>query len=268
MIPNTPLLSIKDLHVSFKTNQGLQQVLGGVDLTLFSGEALALVGESGSGKSVTAQAILQLLGHSGVMTSGQIIFNGEMLHTKSLKEMEAVRGKKIGMIFQDPMTSLNPTLSIGWQIAEMLVTHEKLSRHAARRAAIQLLKRVGIADADNRYDAYPFQLSGGMRQRVLIAMALACRPTLLIADEPTTALDVTIQAQILELLKEIQQETGMSLLLITHDLAIVASLCDRAAVMNGGKIVEIDTVDNLFKAPKHEYTCALLNAKRGASIYD
>lgn len=260
------ILSIHDLHVSFKTNKGLEPVLCGVNLTIHAGEALALVGQSGSGKSVMSQAVLQLLGHSGVMTQGEIIFNGEPLHIKTNKAMEAFRGKKIGMIFQDPMTSLNPTLSIGWQIAEMLKVHEGLSGRSARLRAIELLKRVGIADAVSRYDAYPFQLSGGMRQRVLIAMAISCHPTLLIADEPTTALDVTIQAQILELLRAIQQETGMSLLLITHDLAIVASLCDRAAVMNGGKIVEIDTVENLFRSPKHPYTQALLDAKRGACL--
>ncbi|HEV8052330.1 MAG TPA: ABC transporter ATP-binding protein [Parachlamydiaceae bacterium] len=258
------ILSINDLHVSFNTDRGLQPVLCGVELMMYEGESLALVGESGSGKSVTAQAILQMLGRSGVRTKGEIFFDGAPLHSKSQKEMEAVRGKKIGMIHQDPMTSLNPTLSIGWQIAEMLIVHDRVSRSAARLGAIELLKRVGIADATSRYDAYPFQLSGGMRQRVLIAMALSCQPKLLIADEPTTALDVTIQAQILELLRQIQQETGMSLLLITQDLAIVASLCDRVAVMNNGRIVEINTVDNLFYSPQHPYTTALLEAKKGA----
>lgn len=260
------ILSIKDLHVSFKSDHGLLPVLCGVDLDIHRGEALALVGESGSGKSVTAQAILQLLGRSGIHTKGEIFFEDAPLHTKSQKEMEAVRGKKIGMIYQDPMTSLNPTLTIGWQIAEMLRVHDGVSRKAARLGAIELLKRVGIADAEHRYDAYPFQLSGGMRQRVLIAMALACRPTLLIADEPTTALDVTIQAQILELLRQVQQEMGMTLLLITHDLAIVASLCDRIAVMNGGKIVEFNTVDNIFYSPQHPYTMALLEAKRQGAV--
>lgn len=262
------ILTIHDLHVSYRTHSYLQPVLCGVNLEIYAGEALALVGESGSGKSVTAQAILNLLGPNGVIIQGQVFFEGTALHIKSSKEMEAIRGKRIGMIFQDPMTSLNPTLSIGKQIAEMLIVHEQLPKAAARHRAIELLKRVGIADAAHRYDAYPFQLSGGMRQRVLIAMALSCQPALLIADEPTTALDVTIQAQILELLRQIQQETGMSLLLITHDLAIVASLCDRAAVMNGGKIVETNTVEKLFSAPVHPYTCALLEAKRGAFIYE
>lgn len=256
-----PLLCIKDLHLAFKTDEGLQPVLNGVDLTLYPGESLALVGESGSGKSVTAQAILQLLGNSAIRTKGSIAFNGEFLHTKSQKQMEAFRGKKIGMIFQDPMTSLNPTLTIGWQIAEMFVIHDHLSSRKARVEAIELLKLVGIPDAEERYHHYPFQFSGGMRQRALIAMALACRPDLLIADEPTTALDVTIQAQILELLKQIQQEKGMGLLLITHDLAIVASLCSRAAVMNQGKIVEENTVENLFNSPQHPYTSGLLEAR-------
>lgn len=257
-----PLLSIHDLHVAFKTQSGLQPILNGVDLEVFLGETLALVGQSGSGKSVTSQAILQLLGPSGIMTQGEIIFNGDPLHTKNNKQMEAIRGKKIGMIFQDPMTALNPTLTIGWQVAEMLRLHEGLSKKVARLSAIELLKRVGIADASSRYDAYPFQLSGGMRQRVLIAMALSCHPTLLIADEPTTALDVTIQAQILELLRSIQQETGMTLLFITHDLAIVASLCNRAAVMNQGRIVEVNTVEHLFQTPRHPFTQALLHAKK------
>lgn len=256
------LLSINDLHISFKSHHGPVPVLCGVNFTIGEGEALALVGESGSGKSVTAQAILQLLGNAGIHTKGEIFFENSPLHSKTQKEMQAIRGKKIGMVHQDPMTSLNPTMTIGWQIAEMLVVHDNVPRRTARLGAIELLKRVGIADAIHRYDAYPFQLSGGMRQRALIAMALACRPTLLIADEPTTALDVTIQAQILDLLREMRQETGMSLLLITHDLAIVASLCDRVAVMNGGRIVETNTVENLFYSPRHPYTTALLNAKK------
>ena len=253
-----PILIIEDLHVSFRSHQGLHPILCGVDLTLYKGETLALVGESGSGKSVTAQAILQLLGNSGVITNGQIIFENEALHTKTQKEMQAVRGKKIGMIFQDPMTALNPTLTVGHQIAEMLTIHDNLPKREAKLKTIELLSRVGIPDPIRRYDTYPFEMSGGMRQRVLIAMALSCNPCLLIADEPTTALDVTIQAQILDLLRDIQQETGMSLLLITHDLAIVASLCDRAAVMNGGRIVETNTVDQLFNHPQHPYTYALL----------
>jgi len=264
MTTSTPILQLDDLHVSFKVHQGLQPILCGVNLTLYPGEALALVGESGSGKSVTAQAILQLLDHAGTITKGCISFEGEPLLTKNYKEMQAIRGKKIGMVFQDPMTSLNPTLSVGWQIAEMLVVHNRLSRRAAKYEAMALLEQVGIADAAQRYYAYPFQLSGGMRQRVLIAMALSCNPSFLIADEPTTALDVTIQAQILELLRTLQQERGMSLLLITHDLAIVASLCDRVAVLNGGKIIEVNSVENLFHMPQHPYTCALINGKRGA----
>jgi len=252
------LLTITDLHVSFKNQLGLHPVLCGVNLTVNKGEILALVGESGCGKSVTAQAILGLLGHSGQITQGQIYFEESPLDPANNKQMKCIRGKKIGMIFQDPMTALNPTLSVGWQIAEMLIQHESVSKSAARLGAIELLLRVGIGEATKRYDAYPFEMSGGMKQRVMIAMALACGPSLLIADEPTTALDVTIQAQILNLLKDIQQSTGMGLLLITHNLAIVASLCNRAAVMLKGKIVETNQVDLLFKEPQHDYTAALL----------
>lgn len=254
--PNA-LLEIKNLHVAISTDDCIQPIVCGVDLALAHGETLALVGESGSGKSVTAQAILQLLGPSVSITAGSILFKGEALHSKNANEMRALRGKEIGMIFQDPLSALNPTLSIGWQIAEMLVVRERLSRRMAKQQAIDLLKKVGIADAAQRYDAYPFQLSGGMRQRACIAMALACRPALLIADEPTTSLDATIQAQVLDLLKQLQKETGMGLLLITHDLGVVAALCDRAAVMNRGKIVEAGTAEEVFYAPKHPYTQAL-----------
>lgn len=259
---NSPILAIEDLHVSLKTSQGLQPILHGVDFAINHGESFALIGGSGSGKSVTVQSVLQLLGPAGLITQGAIRFQNEPLHTKTMKEMQKVRGKKIGMIFQDPMTSLNPTLSVGWQIAEAIRVHEPLSSHAARLRAIELMRHVGIADAEQRYQSYPFQLSGGMRQRIMIAIALACNPSLLIADEPTTALDATIQAQILELLKRIRQERGMSLLLITHDLGVVAALCDRAAVMDRGKIVETDTVENIFSAPRHPCTKALLEAKR------
>jgi ABC-type dipeptide/oligopeptide/nickel transport system ATPase component len=258
-----PLLEIHNFHLGIQTSPHRHvPILCGIDLAIRPGEALGLVGESGCGKSMTAQAILRLFNHPGLTIQGQILFEGQPLHLKTEREMKKIRGKKIGMVFQDPMTSLNPTLTIGWQIAEMLVVHEHLSRKAAKLRAIELLKQVGIADPRQRYDAYPFQLSGGMRQRILIAMALACHPRLLIADEPTTALDVTVQTQILELLRTLQQESGMSLLLITHDLSTVASLCDRVAVMNRGKIVETGEVSQLFYTPQHPYTCTLLAAKR------
>ena len=264
---STPLLSLRDLHFAFKGMSGpmygQREILHGINLDVQPGEALALVGESGSGKSVTALAIMQLLGDAGAITSGEIIFNGEAIHTFTAREMSRLRGSKMGMVFQDPMTSLNPTMTIGRQIAEVLTTHENMSQDSAKKHAIDLLKRVGISDAAERYAYYPFQLSGGMRQRVLIAMAIACKPALLIADEPTTALDVTIQAQILDLLRQLRQETGTALLFITHDLGIVASLCDRAAVMQQGKIVETASVDVLFSRPEHPYTRTLLQARHG-----
>ncbi len=263
MTRSSPLLQITNLHVAFATDSGRREVVHGIDLKLERGEILGLVGESGSGKSVTAQAIIGLLGTAGKMTQGEIFFDGERLDTKTLRELQHIRGKKIGMVFQDPMRSLNPTVSIGRQIAEMLVVHDRLSRRKAQARALELLAEVGIAEPDRRYHAYPFQLSGGMCQRVMIAIALACRPLLLIADEPTTALDVTIQAQILELLQAACRDSGMSLLLITHDLGIVAGSCDRAAVMQHGRIVEMAAVENLFAAPCHPYTQALLAARAG-----
>ncbi len=265
MTPNSPLLSIEDLHLSFSTAYGLKAVVHGINLTVNAGEAVALVGESGSGKSVTAKAIIQLLGQHGHITKGQIWFQGLPLHEATPKQMQAVRGKQIGMIFQDPMTSLNPTMPVGIQIAETLRAHEGLSSRCAKRRSVELLACVGMAEPARRYGAYPFQLSGGMRQRVMIAIALACRPLLLIADEPTTALDVTIQAQILDLLQLLRRETGMGLLLITHDLGVVAGVCDRAVVMQQGVIVETAAVDRLFSSPQHPYTRALLSARQGNS---
>jgi len=264
-MPNSPLLTISDLHVEFVSGDKRTPVLHGISLDILQGETLALVGESGSGKSITALAILQLLGSSGRISKGEITFQKESLQTKDQKEMQKVRGKKIGIIFQDPMTSLNPTLSIGWQIAEGIIYHESISYKAAKLRAIEFLDLVGIADPKTRYDSYPFQLSGGMRQRVMIAIALACNPLLLIADEPTTALDATIQIQILELLKQIQRDTKMSLLLITHDLGVVANTCDRVAVMQHGHIVETATIEKLFTAAEHPYSQALLAARFGVS---
>lgn len=253
---------IKNLYVDFVSGQEKSNILSDINLQIRHGEILALVGESGSGKSVLAQAIMQLLGVSGRISQGEIWFNGESLHNKNQRQMQDIRGKKIGMIFQDPMMSLNPTMTVGRQIAEGMIYHEKISHGAARIRVIELMKQVGIADPSARFDAYPFQLSGGMRQRIAIAIALACRPLMLIADEPTTALDVTVQAQILELIKKIGFETGMSLLLITHDLGIVAGVCDRVAVMHDGELVEVSDVEQLFYSPQHPYTQTLLAARR------
>jgi len=258
----SPLLIIRDLHVVFSSAQGPLKVVHGLNLELNRGEILGIVGQSGSGKSVTAQAVVQLLGNTGQITQGEIWFDGECISSKSQSQMLSIRGKKIGMVFQDPMTALNPTLSIGWQLSETLVYHERLSHRQARHRAMEILDSVGIAEPEMRYDAYPFQLSGGMRQRIMIAIAIACKPKLIIADEPTTALDVTIQAQILELLQKSCREADMSLLLITHDLGIVASICDRAAVMHNGTIIETNLVESLFASPIQPYTRSLLAAQR------
>jgi oligopeptide transport system ATP-binding protein len=258
MNASPPVLKIADLHVNF----GTLPVLEGVSLDVAQGEILALVGESGSGKSVTAQTILRLIEPQGYIKKGEIWLDGEPIHRKSCEEMRYIRGKKAGMIFQDPLTSLNPTLTAGWQITEAVLQHENISTSMAKRRALELLDLVGIADPSSRYHAYPFQLSGGMRQRIMIAIALACAPLLLIADEPTTALDVTVQAQILDLLKRIRRETEMSLLVITHDLGVVANFCDRAAVMCKGRIVETADVHSLLSSPKHEYSKSLIEASK------
>jgi ABC-type dipeptide/oligopeptide/nickel transport system ATPase component len=257
-----PLLQISSLSVDFKSEAGQKRIIEDLNLQIYPGEAFALVGESGSGKSVTAHSILNLLGNAGKIEQGEIRFDGEAIHTKSQKEMQHIRGKKIGMIFQDPMSSLNPTLKVGWQIAETIVFHEKVSWRAAKTRALDLLEKVGIPDPHARFHAYPFQLSGGMQQRVMIASALSCNPLLLIADEPTTSLDVTIQAEILTLLDQIKTETKMSLLLITHNLAIVCGLCDRIAVMQKGKIVESGDVEAIYSSPQHAYTSDLLLAAK------
>ncbi|MGG5181310.1 ABC transporter ATP-binding protein [Bacillus sp. MM09(2025)] len=253
------ILEVKDLAISFKTYGGEVQAIRGVNFHLNKGETLAIVGESGSGKSVTSQAIMRLIPMPpGYFKRGQILFDGQDIVKKTEKQMQTIRGKDISMIFQDPMTSLNPTMKVGKQITEVLFKHEQISKEAAEKRAIELLELVGIAMPEKRIKQYPHEFSGGMRQRVVIAMALAADPKLLIADEPTTALDVTIQAQILELMKEIQQKVETSIIFITHDLGVVANVADRVAVMYAGQIVETGTVDEIFYNPQHPYTWGLL----------
>ncbi|MEH7123009.1 ABC transporter ATP-binding protein [Bacillus sp. JJ1773] len=255
------ILKINNLRVSFMSRDHEFEAVRGVSFEVRKGETLGIVGESGSGKSVTARSIMRLLpSPPSFMKDGEILFQGENLAHKTEKEMEHIRGRDISMIFQDPMTSLNPTIRIGKQIAESLIKHQKLSKKEAKNQAIELLKLVGIRDSETRYNQYPHEFSGGMRQRVMIAIALACRPTLLIADEPTTALDVTIQAQILNLMKNMQERFGTSIILITHDLGVVAGMCDRVVVMKNGEIVETGTTEEIFESPKHPYTLKLLNA--------
>jgi oligopeptide transport system ATP-binding protein len=253
------LLEVKNLEVSFQTYGGEVQAVRGVSFYLNKGETLAIVGESGSGKSVTSQTIMRLIPTPpGKIKNGQILFNGEDLVKKTDKEMEQIRGRDIGMIFQDPMTSLNPTMKVGHQIMEVVMKHQKMSKSAAKERAIELLRLVGIPMPEKRVNQYPHEFSGGMRQRAMIAIALASNPKLLIADEPTTALDVTIQAQILELMKDLQKKTGTAIIFITHDLGVVANVADRVAVMYAGKIVEMGTVDEIFYDPRHPYTWGLL----------
>jgi oligopeptide transport system ATP-binding protein len=253
------VLEVKDLHISFDIHAGEVQAVRGVSFDLYKGETLAIVGESGCGKSVTSKALMRLLPTPpSRIKQGEILFEGKDLTKLSDKEMQEIRGAKISMIFQDPMTSLNPTMTIGNQIMEVLLKHQNMSKAEARNRAIELLQLVGIKNPELRIKQYPHQFSGGMRQRVVIAMALACNPKVLIADEPTTALDVTIQAQILELMKDIQKKMGMSIIFITHDLGVVANVADRVAVMYAGKVVEIGTVDEIFYNPKHPYTWGLL----------
>lgn len=255
------VLEVADLHISFHTFGGEVQAIRGVDFELHDGETLAIVGESGSGKSVTTKSIMRLLptGNSEIK-QGKILYNNHDFAKATEKEMQQVRGKDISMIFQDPMTSLNPTMPIGRQITEPLLKHQKYSRHKAKKRAIELLDMVGISKPETRLKQYPHQFSGGMRQRVVIAIALACEPRILIADEPTTALDVTIQAQILDLLKDLQQQIDTSIIFITHDLGVVANVADRVAVMYAGKIVEIGTVDEIYYNPQHPYTWGLISS--------
>ncbi|GIN20824.1 MAG TPA: ABC transporter ATP-binding protein [Bacillus bacterium] len=255
------ILEVKDLHVSFHTYAGEVKAVRGVNFSVGQGETVAIVGESGCGKSVTAKSIMRLLPSPPVQyKQGSIEFQGKDLFDVTEKEMQRMRGNQISMIFQDPMTSLNPTSKIGSQIMEAILKHNDISKKAAIEKAIDMLSLVGIPQPDKRVHQYPHEFSGGMRQRAMIAMALACNPRLLIADEPTTALDVTIQAQILELMKKIQKETGTSIILITHDLGVVAEVADRVVVMYAGQVVETGTVKELFANPQHPYTMGLLNS--------
>lgn len=256
----THLLEVNDLQTHFPTRAGLVRAVDGVSFYLDRGELLGLVGESGCGKSMTALSIMRLIAPPGKIVNGEVLFDGKDLLKLSDAQMREMRGDDIAMIFQDPMTSLNPVFTVGEQIAEALRLHRKLSRSDARKATVEAMREVAIPDPARRLDDYPHQLSGGMRQRVMIAMALACNPKLLIADEPTTALDVTIQAQILELLDELRKQRDLAVLLITHDLGVVAEVADRVAVMYTGRIVEESPVDELFARPKHPYTEGLLRS--------
>lgn len=254
------ILEVNDLHTSFLTPAGLVKAVDGVSFSVEKGEVLGIVGESGSGKSVTAYSIMQILTQPGKITSGSIRFNGEELVGAGEKVMRKIRGNKISMIFQDPMTSLNPVYTIGNQLIEGIKLHTNRTPGECVDRALEMLSMVGVNDPAKRLHQYPYELSGGMRQRVMIAMALACEPDILIADEPTTALDVTIQAQILDIIQDLQKKLGMTTILITHDLGVVAGLCDHIIVMYGGRIAEKGTADQIFYNPKHEYTKGLLRS--------
>ena len=255
------ILSVKNLDITFRTNAGDIHAIRGVDIDLPLGKTVALVGESGSGKSVTMKAVTGLLDNNAVINSGQILYNGADLLKLTKKELrQKINGRQIAMVFQDPMTSLDPTMQIGDQITEAMFLHKKISKEDAQRRAVELLNLVGIIDAEKRMKNYPHQLSGGMRQRVVIAVALSCEPKILICDEPTTALDVTIQARILNLIRDIQAKMGLSVIYITHDLGVVAKVADYVNVMYAGKIIEVGTVEDIFYDPRHPYTWGLLSA--------
>jgi peptide/nickel transport system ATP-binding protein len=255
-----PLLEVRDLKVSFRTDDGLVRAVDGVSLTLQEGETLGIVGESGSGKSVTMMSVMRLITDPNAHFEGEVFYKGRDLMKLSQDQIRAIRGGGIGMIFQDPMTSLNPVYRVGWQIEEQIRAHDRISKQAAHARAIDLLASVGIPHAHERVDDYPHQFSGGMRQRVMIAMAVSCNPDVLIADEPTTALDVTIQAQILNLIKKLREDFGTAVVLITHDMGVVADMADRIAVMYAGRIVEQGTQRDLFYDAEHPYTWGLLGS--------
>ena len=254
------LLEVRDLHTSFFTPAGEVKAVNGVSFNLDRRKVLGIVGESGSGKSVTAYSVMQILERTGKIVSGSIKFDGQELVNAGEKVMKTIRGNRISIIFQDPMTSLNPTYTIGHQLMEAILLHTNRNREQAKERAVEMLRLVNINEPEKRIKQYPFEFSGGMRQRIMIAMALACEPDILIADEPTTALDVTIQAQILELMKSLQEELGMAIIMITHDLGVVAQLCDEVIVMYAGSICEQGTADEIFYNPRHEYTKGLLRS--------
>lgn len=254
------LLEVRDLHTSFFTDAGEVKAVNGVSFNLDHGKVLGIVGESGSGKSVTAYSVMQILAETGRIVSGSIKLDGQELVGATEKEMKGVRGNKVSIIFQDPMTSLNPTYTIGHQLMEAITLHTNRNRAEAKERAIEMLRLVNVNEPEKRMNQYPYEFSGGMRQRVMIAMALACEPDILIADEPTTALDVTIQAQILELMKSLQEELGMAIIMITHDLGVVAQMCDEVIVMYAGGICEQGTADEIFYNPRHEYTKGLMRS--------
>ncbi|MER5863936.1 ABC transporter ATP-binding protein [Kitasatospora sp. NPDC002040] len=273
LAPGTPLLEVRDLHVEFKTKDGIAKAVNGVNYSVSAGETLAVLGESGSGKSVTAQTIMGILDMPpGRITSGEILFRGQDMLKMTNEQRRQLRGRKIAMIFQDALSSLNPVLSVGYQLGEMFRVHEGASRKEAKAKAIELMDRVRIPAAKQRVGDYPHQFSGGMRQRIMIAMALALEPDLIIADEPTTALDVTVQAQVMDLLAELQAEYHMGLILITHDLGVVADVADKIAVMYAGRIVETAPVHELYANPAHPYTEGLLRSiprldQKGQELY-
>ena len=254
------MLEVKDLHTSFFTPVGEVKAVNGVSFTLDRGKVLGIVGESGSGKSVTAYSVMQILEKTGKIVSGSIKFDGQELVGAGEKVMKTIRGNKISIIFQDPMTSLNPTYTIGHQLMEAILLHTNRNKKQAWDRAVEMLRLVNVNEPEKRMKQYPYEFSGGMRQRVMIAMALACEPDILIADEPTTALDVTIQAQILELMQSLQKELGMAIIMITHDLGVVAQMCDEVIVMYAGSICEQGTADEIFYNPKHEYTKGLMRS--------
>ena len=254
------LLKVENLHTSFFTPAGEVKAVNGISFSLETGKVLGIVGESGSGKSVSAYSIMQILSNPGKIIEGSIKFKGEELVGASKETLEKIRGNKISIIFQDPMTSLNPVFTIGNQLREAIMLHTNRNKNEAHTRAIEMLKLVGVNEPEKRINQYPHEFSGGMRQRVMIAMALACEPDILIADEPTTALDVTIQAQILDLMKELQKKLGMAIIMITHDLGVVAEMCDEVIVMYAGEVCERGTADEIFYNPKHEYTKGLLKS--------
>ncbi len=255
-----PLLQVKNLHTSFFTDAGEVKAVNGISYNLDAGKVLGIVGESGSGKSVSAYSVLRILTDTGRVTEGEVLFKGENILKYSEPQMQKFRGSRISIIFQDPMTCLNPTFSIGSQLREAIRIHTDRNKEQIQARALEMLQLVGVNEPEKRLKQYPHELSGGMRQRVMIAMALACEPDILIADEPTTALDVTIQAQILELMQDLQKKLGMAIIMITHDLGVIADMCDEIIVMYGGKVCERGTADEIFYNPRHEYTKGLIRS--------